>query len=71
MNVLCYAMRRASSMPALPGIPKGTVNAIGIGPVYEIVNPARYESLRAGLARVGHQYSIPAVVSGVIVTALM
>ena len=58
MNVLCYAMRRASSMLARPRLPIGTANAIGEIPPYEFVKPARPESLRAGSARVVDQYSI-------------
>ena len=58
MNVLYHAMRRAGSIPAHPRLPIGTANASGT--LYQTGNlaPARHESPRAGLARVGYQVSI-------------
>ena len=51
-------MRRAGSMPAHLRLPVGTENAIGQRYQTGILAPARHESLRAGLARVGVQSSI-------------
>ena len=51
-------MRRAGSMPARLRLPVGTENAIGQRYQTGILAPARHESLRAGLARVGVQVSI-------------